>query len=393
MGDAEPYLWTVFFKIDGDSVQLTDSLKLAGTATVRRTPGSHGNLNTSGVDAGATVAIPDSLGDWNPFLTPIPVPDSLQPIVGDDLGGVVGVVCVLMEEDNVSDDGAEAGHDALNAAVQTALDGIIATRSFSSPDITDAEINAYLADIASAVSNAVQNEQNFFENLWSFLNKDDQIGSRVFFFKHDDLAGGGIMEFSQRWQNEGDWELFGHVNASVACPARAVGTVNEALHGAFEKSAPAMRSFRDDAFGAESALGGWWSVAERNAPQLLFALSKNEALTSVAGGLLEGIAGTLRDLDRELPDEHLKAVERIVSSLQQVGGRRTRLDASRVSAIVPHLRGKKGSQAIELLSSVAPGRHPRPSKDVSGLLISELHPPRSVMVSPLRSGKARSEGE
>ena len=37
-GDAEPYLLTVFFKIDGDSVALTDDLKLS--APDRSRPGS-----------------------------------------------------------------------------------------------------------------------------------------------------------------------------------------------------------------------------------------------------------------------------------------------------------------------------------------------------------------
>ena len=42
-GNAEPYLWTLFFKIDGDTVKV-DALNLRGTVTVDRRNGEHNNL-------------------------------------------------------------------------------------------------------------------------------------------------------------------------------------------------------------------------------------------------------------------------------------------------------------------------------------------------------------
>lgn len=119
-GDAEPYLWTVFFKVDGSTVTVSESLTLDGNATIHTTPGSHGNLGTTDVDEGDNVTIPANIGHWDTMLSPIGVTPPLDALI-DDVGGVVGVVAVLMEEDNVSDDGAEAGHQALNDAVSAAL--------------------------------------------------------------------------------------------------------------------------------------------------------------------------------------------------------------------------------------------------------------------------------
>src|SRR5262245_26388286 len=102
-GNAEPYLWTVFFKVDGDTVVLGDDLHLHGTATIVTTPGSHGNLGDTDVDAGDDVNVPDAIGAFQTTLRPIPIPDWLSDLGVDRVGGVCGVIAILMEEDWVSD--------------------------------------------------------------------------------------------------------------------------------------------------------------------------------------------------------------------------------------------------------------------------------------------------
>ena len=139
----------------------------------------------------------------------------------DDVGGVLGVVAVLMEEDNVTDDGAEAGHQALNLAVHDAINQVIATRTVTNQDVSDEELAAFEDQITQSVRDAIADQQNFFENIWSWLNADDTIGFRVFTFTHDRLADEGTIEFSQRWESEGDWEIFGLGDRSADVPCRA----------------------------------------------------------------------------------------------------------------------------------------------------------------------------
>lgn len=362
-GSAEPYLWTVFFKIDGDSVQLTDGLALSGTPTVQGTPGSHGNLGDTDVDAGDDVAVPAAIGEWETFLKPIPVPASLSGLV-QDLGGVVGVVAILMEEDNVSDDGAEAGHRALDAAVRGALQQIIDTRSLTNQDVSDSEIQGFTDAIEARVKDAIVNQQNVFENLWSWLNPDDTIGVKVFVFKHDDLDPAVNLDFSQRWRNEGDWELFGHLTSAPLCPVDALsGLFDAAPAGGAKRSAAApdlgpMRAFRDGEYRRMPGLAPWFALAERHAARVLrLALAQPELLAS-ARKMVEWGNLIVQRPDERLSEEHVRHAERLLAALSAHRRRDARVDASRALSVLRALHGKTHREAMQFLASVAPARHP-----------------------------------
>lgn len=229
IGSAEPYLWTVFFKIDGDTAQVNPSLALQGTATVVATPGNHGDLPNHDVDPGENVPIPAILGEFNTRLKPIP----LQQPIGNfkEVGGVVGAITVLMEEDNTPGSAIAKGHAALNKAVQESLNALIPTLNFAHQEPTEAEIEALKKKIGDAVIKAIKDDVSIWDWLGGFGNMDDQIGSEVFRFSHQQLeqAGSGGLEIRKRFKNEGDWEIQGRVTASPV--STAVGSLQITLHG------------------------------------------------------------------------------------------------------------------------------------------------------------------
>jgi catechol 2,3-dioxygenase-like lactoylglutathione lyase family enzyme len=210
-GNAEPFLWVVYFKVDGDTVFVGNDLKLHGSATVVGTPGSHGNL-PGDVDAGDTFNVPSVLGQWKTTLRPIPTP-----LAGKTVGGLVGCLAILLEEDSTSDHDINVGHAALNAAVQTGIDKLIKTLGISKQDVSDEEIAQLQATIQAKVEKAIADEVGAGEGLASYIffgnGQDDSIGTGKWIGKHD--QGRRLLNMEtyvdngvRRWSTvhrSGDW--------------------------------------------------------------------------------------------------------------------------------------------------------------------------------------------
>jgi hypothetical protein len=377
-GDAEPYLWTIFFKCDGSSLMVSDAGKIEGSAVIFPTPGSHGNLNRDDVDAGDSVFIPSELGLFGDSVIPIPVAPTIQPLLGqEDLPGFFGVIIVLMEEDNVTDDGAEAGHQALNAAVQTAIDRVLQSLGAGHTVITPEDIASLTEGIDEAVTNAIREQQNFFENIWSWLNADDQIGNKTLVFNQDQFTTPnnpdqrvGTLGFAQRWQNHGDWEIHGAMALIEPCMATSVASIlagqgNKSSYlGAssekFSRQLSAMRSFRDNYFHRYTGLQDWWNLAVRNTPQVAYLMMRDPKMKKSAGVLFKGIEAVLNNLDAQLPKDFLDHAQRVVSLATKSNFRRLRLDASRVEALLQELKpGSTGQDALKLFAELCPTRYPR----------------------------------
>ena len=376
IGDAEPYLWTIFFKCDGSTLAVSDAGKIEGSALTFPTPGSHGNLNRDDVGAGDSIFIPSVLGSFNDSVIPIPVSPAIQPLLGqEDLPGFFGVVAVLMEEDNVTDAGAEAGHQALNAAVQSAIDQVLQSLGAGHTVITPEDIASVTDGIDDKVSDAISEEQSVFQNIWSWLNADDQIGNQTFVFNQDQFVTPdqpsqriGTLGFSQRWQNEGDWEIHGAMSLTEPCVATSLASVlvgkgsgSDYRGGNPEKFSPqlsAMRSFRDRYFHRYAGLQDWWNIAARHSPQFAYLAMRHSAMRKSIGGMFKGIEGVLGNLNATLPQDFLDHAQRAIRLARESGFRRLRIDASQVDAILKQLKpGSSGHDALKLFAKLSPGRH------------------------------------
>jgi hypothetical protein len=222
-GSAEPYLWTVFFKVDGRTASVTPQLRLSGRSTVVGRTGDHGDLPNHDVDDGEVVAIPAALGSYSTQLRPIP----LQQPLGSfrEVGGVLGVVMVLLEEDNTPSSAISKGHRALDRAVRQALDALIPTLGFGHEEPTEEEIGVLTDRVSKAVEAAVRDDVSVWDWLGALGNMDDRIGSAVVQFSQDALldAGPTGIGFRRRFRSEGDWEITGRASGRRLQPALASG--------------------------------------------------------------------------------------------------------------------------------------------------------------------------
>ena len=336
-----------------------------------------------------TSTIPAAVGEWETYLKPIPGPPSLSSVI-PDVGGVVGLLAVLMEEDNVSDDGAEAGHTALNNAVRDAIQQIINTRSLSNQDVTDKEIGGFTASIQSKVRDAIVDEQNFFENLWSAINPDDTIGLKAWLWSHDDIDEAMTSAFSQRWSSEGDWEVFGHITATPLCPVNALDSFLKELFDSESASAASdaaakermarsptyagtdlepMRKFRDDEYRQLPGLGRWFALAERHASRLIPMMLEEPELRESARQVVEWGNIIAENPDQPLSAQHVEHVERLLQALAAHRHRRARIDARRALSVLQILKGKTNREALALLTELPPARRPSVAGNASAQVV------------------------
>ena len=219
-GRAVPYLWTIFFRIDGDCVIIGNDFKLIGKGVFHHGGGSHGNLNISSIQKGQTISIPTDVGEWTTHLKPFLIPYFEQKVPS-----IIGAISVLMEQNNVSGRGAEAGHKALNKQVEKAVNQSLEEFDPRDVDISDVmgslksyfetKVAAFTDSIQDDIKKAIQSNQSLIRNLWSLMNADNMLGYHVWNFNQKEIleSENQSIDFENRWQTgeHGDWEIKGNI--------------------------------------------------------------------------------------------------------------------------------------------------------------------------------------
>ena len=196
MGSAEPYVWLVFFKVDGERVSIGADAFAHGECQIVATDGSHGNLGSDDVDAGDILNVPHRIGEFRTSMRPIAFSEAPE---REPLGGQIGAVLVLLEEDQVSDNGAKAGYAALTDFAKKAIDAKVNELHLGKQEVNEDEINALIDAAIEAVEAEIRSVQDGSQNFWSWVDGDDRIGVKVLRFNHKDLTN-NYWDISERFR-------------------------------------------------------------------------------------------------------------------------------------------------------------------------------------------------
>lgn len=229
-GSAKPYLWLIYFKIDGEAITLTNEFLLNGAPIFQFSEGSHGNLGIKSMGNTDRVDIPEKIGLWKTTFEPLHIP-----YFEGKISGALGVMMILMEQNNVSAQGAEAGHQALNSFFKSSFTQLVEDFRPTMINIQDPfksvmdyfsnGTSGYARKMGAAVGNAVKDNQNIVQNLWSLVNKDNMIGFAVRQFTLPKLIKHQHLNFSKKWETDkyGTWEVFGEISATPFTKEEGIG--------------------------------------------------------------------------------------------------------------------------------------------------------------------------
>jgi hypothetical protein len=176
------YLWTVFFKLDGNTTSVGNNLMLQGTATIMPLPGNHDDLGTSEVLG--DVPIPGWLGEVRTVLSPIP----FQSIPHVSTGGVIGCFAILNTQAGTPDDAISAGHNKLISAFASELNKLIPTLGPMKTMPTNEDIDGIKHQVEDQVKHTIGDNVSFWDWLASQGSEDRALGAVILIKPHSDLA-------------------------------------------------------------------------------------------------------------------------------------------------------------------------------------------------------------
>jgi len=372
IGNAEPYLWQVYFKIDGETMYYdTVSNSIQGQCKIVPTNGRHGNIPE--MEDGDENDIPEDIGYYSDFLVPIP-------FVGNfSIQGFAGSLTILMEEDLVSDHGAECGYQALIDTLQEKLDSVMHDKFDELFELYftegDEGLNEYFENLKDEITDAIKKNvkeaikehQNWFQNFGSWLDPDNEIGSELKLYNTNDISPTLSENLDYRWNNEGDWEIKGNFTGLLIYPDEGYHCPVSSFTNFFKKEKdPAnlkildgvkgnfklLRDFRTSIFGKYPGFGKWWRYFSKHTGEWLLISLHDKKIKEISLKLFSVLPHLAKYPEEKLSEELFLELIGYIDLLDRKANAKFRHDLARARNLLDKCKGMSTREMIELMSSI-----------------------------------------
>ena len=206
-GRSQPYLWTVFFSVDGPNITIDSTNHLVGIPFFQDQTGDQGNLDVDHVTADNEIPVPPAVGK-------LLIPRIMEPLKHDQnsstFAGFIGCIATLLDQDSSLGRDIQEVHEVYNNVVREEFINLFPKLHPPNFQPSPNQINDTAKKITKKVDMALK------ERRRPDRDSDDRIGTTMFTFSQTQLAATPVISFKSRIsQGEDDWEVSGKVSAQV----------------------------------------------------------------------------------------------------------------------------------------------------------------------------------
>ena len=233
---SEPYLWAALFAIDGNQVSIIDPPNFtlhipSGLLRIEVNRGNHGNLYEAdsnfpetGVKNGDVLNVPPATGVFHQFITPLAMAPPCNPLLPQGVDGILGVVAILLDHDNLDEADAERGHAAFNGALAAELTEFIEGRSILAGSPTSSEVDEMSREVEARITAAIAAGFEVDDIIDVLSGLDHTLGTKVWVFNTAEVKA-RREQFSTELLLESPrnvWRISGSIHAVDECAFTAV---------------------------------------------------------------------------------------------------------------------------------------------------------------------------
>lgn len=209
-----PYFWFSFFKIDGTTCKLDESLKIKGKPVIYNNFKKFENVNNFEPDRQDIIKIPAYLGQKELTLEPIPSPNFMMK-TKLNAESYLGCIAFMMNEECAASDLNNNYIKILKTLIQNSLDELVQILHMNQKTVFD-----HLENLKENIESKIISESRKEQSFWKRLTNNVMLDTTIWFFSAEELKKLQSVSLEKFWGTEGRWTLSGKIKVNESYKPR-----------------------------------------------------------------------------------------------------------------------------------------------------------------------------